>query len=227
MNPCTSNKVIYIEDMYVNHYNNNSFDEEQCRNITHCLKVCMVNVPHSVLQEIGEFATGSITECPETGCDGQIHYIHSDNFNINNVYENKFKLYDYECDNSKCSHIFHLFPCADAQCDIFAVIKRQNNNLYPNHACNLISCVSIILSNCQQIYCENHYTKNGVACVECSKYFCRDCAKDNGLFCAWNCDTFCCDGCIEEDRIKFYCKICSLMASKITRDGFQYKMSRK
>lgn len=229
-----SKKVRYIEDMYVNHYTHPD-DDQQCRDITNYLDEILNqqndplisdNIPHAILQEIGEFSTGNVI-----GCDvchhGQIHYLIGDNFNANYVYQNNFNLYEYECDNAQCLHTFHGFHCSDINCDLFVTIAAGNEDLYPNHACNLISCVSLILSNCQKIYCANHWENNGVSCVECSKYFCKDCAKDNGLFCAWNCNTFCCNCCIDQDKVKFYCKMCTSLKSKIYRDGFEYQIQSK
>ena len=164
-------------------------DINQCNSIISSLQSSL-NGPLEILTEIALYATGLILKCQNNSCDGQVHYLRSDNFNDNNQYDNPWNLYNYKCDNKDCNFEFHVFDCT--QC---ANIIKIGISIYvfPNHVCQSVS-------KCGSIYCHfnNCWQNNLISCNCCLQEYCENCANNNN-----------------NNNGNFYCKNCSNCHNKL------------
>ena len=190
-------------------FTNNNKDKKQCLHLMLQIQetemVIKASIPQSICQEIAEYSTGFMIECPGRWptwlknlndtfvCDGYIHYLYGDNCirNDNKCDSDKFELFDYKCDSDKCDNNFHVFECSDPFCKgISVVIENGSRDVFPNRVCSNLKCGNI--------YCSTHYQYNGQVCEYCSKYFCDNCL--DGLYCNSNdCSKYFCSNCMDYD----------------------------
>ena len=144
------------------------------------------NHPLEIVQEISMYSSGLMIKCNDSKCDGYIHYLRSDNFNDNKVYDNPWKLFTYKCDNQKCQFETHLFDCSSCG-DIIQI--GIDVHIYPNHLCQLVS-------NCHSIYCNKMscWQTNLIKCKCCFQEYCQKCSNNNNN--NDNCSDFHCCKCL-------------------------------
>ena len=172
-------------------FNNNAKDEKQCLNIINVLNSCInddnnnKNYPQImdyILKEIAEYATGILIKChgklniPDSSfiCSGFIHYLRGNNFNSNLEYKNELSLFNYKCDDERCTHEVHIFECKG--CDRMAHVDKyppttliaihDEIDIFPYRLCST--------SSCDGIYCPKCDEECGVFCNECAKYYCDE-----------------------------------------------------
>ena len=196
-------------------------------------------ITHHILKEISEYATGLIIKCHGEfndvmmfnnnnnnnnnnntkqellGCQGFIHYLRGNNFNVNYQYKNKWFLFNYQCDDDNCRQEVNIFECSAEGCDDIEQVD-DGQDIYPYHACTLVSCDALIFVNsCQSFFCIKHFKDNGIFCNKCHHYYCNLCNKSEGDFCQ-ECNKFYCQKCINEFQehdidkfaLKMVCEVC-------------------
>ena len=228
----------------LNHNNTSIFthtkDKNQYEEIVSTLNSVLneneVIIGLDILQNIGEFATGIIIQCPGKArfdcINGYIHHLYGNNFQIlnnnnnnnnnhvygqdnNNNHQEKWQMHKYECDNIECNIKYHVFECDACTFDYREDIESKFHvfecidadvEIYPNHACTFAS-------ECKSIFCAIHWEDQGVRCEYCSNYFCADCSYHDGYHClSCDCTKYFCGNCVPEEppqNVPFYCPTCS------------------
>ena len=164
------------------------------------------SIPETIIEEIGEFATGLILQCNNKNCDGVIHYLREKNFNSKYKYNNDYHLYDYKCDSENCNNNkIHIFECKT--CNLISQTCNSTDNINPAVSCEFVAF-------CGSIYCSRHFQNNSLRCQSCLKYYCDECGYDAGKQCSnYKCLKFFCNHCCanvpgyDEEKL-FYCDEC-------------------
>ena len=144
-----------------------------------------------IVKEICEYVTGdfsgNLINCKGGNlmdpCDGTIHFVDNNNFDLNKRYKNDLLLYNHKCDNHKCKRKVYIFKCKG--CKEIAHIRRAKQRSfyssetilqYDYHACT-------IKKNCDGIYCRHCYKEGGFYCHKCDQFCCNECIKLNQGYC--------------------------------------------
>ena len=173
------NEIFHNDNNNNNNNNNNSNNNNNNND----------NIPNEILSEIAQYATGNYTKCQgEFGmqnCNGDIHFLHGDNF-TNSANNNAWNLCKYECDDVNCGEVSHILQCSE--CNISIQINADETP-YPNFICENALRLNPL---CTNMFCSDHADKNGSSCEACSVYYCVSCEKDSGTHC-FNCNEYWCE----------------------------------
>ena len=191
----------------------NSKDEKQCISLIEVLNSCIqITMDRYILKEIAEYSTGTLFKCQHDlhkSTTSWIHHLSGNNFDTDkeeNYYSNELLLFNYKCEDEKCSHEIHIFECKTCDKKLQINKLKPYDDIHPYRACTK--------GNCHGIYCQKCYSKGGFHCHACQDYYCNNCSKLSGGHCA-HCSEYFCQLCayfmnykFNQDDVVQYCEHC-------------------